>query len=77
MKFGATNTDDTEQKQRLIDTFVNCVYVYDDKMLISFNYKDGEKCLPFDEVGEIFANSKNPAQYRVEQGSPLSWCATP
>ncbi len=25
----------------LIDTFINAIYIYDDKMLLTFNYKDG------------------------------------
>ena len=29
-----------EHKQRLIDIFVNAVYLYDDKMVIAFNYKE-------------------------------------
>ena len=27
----------------LIDVFVNSVHVYDDKIIVMFNYKDGEK----------------------------------
>jgi len=44
-RFSKTDITDIEQKQRLIDVFVNAVYVYDDKMVIVFNYKDGEKCV--------------------------------
>jgi hypothetical protein len=29
----------------LIDTFINAIFLYDDKMLITFNYKDGTKTL--------------------------------
>jgi len=49
-KFSKTDITDAEQKQRLVDIFVNSVYVYDDKMVIVFNYKDGEKCVSYDEV---------------------------
>ena len=39
------NTDVTgeEQKQRLIDSFVNAVYVYDDKIILTFNCKDSTR----------------------------------
>ena len=40
-------------------------------MIISFNYKDGDKCLTFDEVNEKFSNKKNPVQHKVEQSSSL------
>ena len=29
-----------EQRQRLIDSFVNAVYLYEDKIILTFNYKD-------------------------------------
>ena len=39
-----------EQRQRLIDIFVNSVYVYDGYAVITFNYKDGTKTVTLDEV---------------------------
>ena len=30
-----------EQRQALVDTFINAIYLYDDKVLITFNYKVG------------------------------------
>ena len=56
----------------MIDTFVNSIYVYDDKMLITFNYRDGERCIDADEIREYMQkkeNSDNPTDY---QSSPLS-----
>jgi hypothetical protein len=50
MKFAKTDIADMEQRQRLIDVFVNSIYVYSDKVLITFNYKDGERILPFDKA---------------------------
>ncbi len=39
-----------EQRQRLIDSFVNSVYVYDDRLIITFNYKDGSKTLSLSDI---------------------------
>ena len=39
-----------EQRQRLIDSFVNAVYLYEDKIIITFNYKDGSKTITLAEV---------------------------
>ena len=39
-----------EQRQRLIDIFVNSVYLYDGYAVITFNYKDGTKTITLDEV---------------------------
>jgi hypothetical protein len=32
-------------RQMLIDTFVNRIYVFDDKLLLTFNYKDGTRTI--------------------------------
>ena len=37
-------------KQRLIDSFVNAVYLYEDKIIFTFNYKDGSKTITLAEV---------------------------
>ena len=39
-----------EQRQRLIDSFVNAVYLYEDKIILTFNYKDGSKAITLSEV---------------------------
>ncbi len=39
-----------EHRQRLIDIFVNAIYVYDDKILLTFNFKDGTKTITLDDV---------------------------
>ena len=39
-----------EHKQRLIDIFVNAVYLYDDKLIITFNYKEASKTVTLKEV---------------------------
>ena len=39
-----------EHRQQLIDTFVNSVYLFDDKLTLHINYKDGTKTVTFDEM---------------------------
>ena len=39
-----------EHKQRLIDCFANAVYLYDDKLVITFNYKEATKTVNLKEV---------------------------
>ncbi|MDY5595693.1 MAG: hypothetical protein SPF59_08605, partial [Oscillospiraceae bacterium] len=36
--------------QRLIDSFVNAVYLYEDKIILTFNYKDGSKTITLADV---------------------------
>ena len=59
-------------RETLINTFVNAVYLYDEKVLITFNYKDGTKTITFDEIAAKDAPEGNgsdlgcfaPAEYR-------------
>ena len=39
-----------EQRQALVDTFINAIYLYDDKVLITFNYKEGTETVAFGEA---------------------------
>ena len=63
--------DVTKQSHRkmLIDTFINAIYLYDDKMLITFNYKDGTKKITFSEIQE--------ASKRDASGSDLECSPAP
>ena len=57
-----------EHKQRLIDCFVNAVYLYDDKLVITFNYKEASKTVTLKEVnGSIIECSGAPD--KAENGS--------
>ena len=49
-QFKRTDTTDEDQRQRLIDSFVNAVYVFDDKIVLVFNYKNGTKTIDLDTV---------------------------
>ena len=49
-RFKNGNTDDEKYKQTLIDTFVNSVYLYDDKLIITYNFKGGTRTTTFDEI---------------------------
>lgn len=63
--------DVTKQSHRkmLIDTFINAIYLYDDKMLITFNYKDRTKKITFSEIQE--------ASKRDASGSDLECSPAP
>ena len=48
-QFRSGDVDDIEFRRRVIDTFVNSVYMYDDRTIIFYNIRAGKK-LTFDEV---------------------------
>ena len=47
-----------EGKQRLIDGFVNSIYLYDDRYVITFNYKNKSKTVTFEEIESSSLTSK-------------------
>lgn len=49
-KLQRINIDTMEGKQKLIDCFVNSIYLYDDYFIITFNYKGDSKTVTFSEV---------------------------
>ena len=54
-----------EHKQRLINSFVNAVYLYDDKLVITFNYREANKTVTLKEVnGSIIECSGAPNENR-------------
>jgi len=53
-KFG--NIDDKDYQKAIIDTFLNSVYVYDDRLVFTYNYKDGTETLTLNEIEAAFGS---------------------
>ena len=49
-KFRDTDLTEIASRKRLVESFVNAVFVYDDKVVFTFNYKDGSKTATIDEI---------------------------
>jgi DNA invertase Pin-like site-specific DNA recombinase len=49
-QFKHGDINDPDYRQRIVDAFVNSVYVFDDSLLINFNAKDGAQRVSLDEV---------------------------
>ena len=50
-------------QKEIIDIFVNSVYVYDDKLLLTYNYKNGTQTLTLDEIHAVLGSD-------IEHGTP-------
>lgn len=51
--FKKLNTDDLENRRMLINTFLNSVVLYDDRIDFYFNYKDNVKTLKLSEIESL------------------------
>ena len=53
-KYG--NIDDKDYQKEIIDTFLNSVYVYDDRLVFTYNYKDGTETLTLKDIEAAFGS---------------------
>ena len=62
MKFRKFDISQKKQRKALIEIFVNAIFLYDDRMLITFNYKDGTQTVRFEDsltAAEATGNSSD------------------
>ena len=53
-KYG--NINDPAYQKQIIETFVNSVYLYEDHLILNYNYKNGTETFSLDEVNEAFGS---------------------
>ena len=69
-----------DQRQTLVDTFINAIYLYDDKVLITFNYKEGTETVAFGEAvkaeksSDMSARGAPDIERQIERFDALSLC---
>ena len=67
-KFRKGDVGSTEHQRQIIDTFVNSVYVFDDRVVLNFNFTDDAKTVTREEVlGSSAVDNAPPKQ------EPLTW----
>jgi len=49
-RFRKLDVRQQSHRKMLIETFINAIYLYDDKIIITFNYKDGTKAITFEDI---------------------------
>lgn len=58
-KFKRLDVTTKEGKQCLIDGFINAIYLYDDKITFTFNYKDGTQTVSLAELEATYGSDFN------------------
>ena len=41
------------QRKMLIDTFVNAIFLYDDKVVLTYNFHEGAETISFEELQKV------------------------
>ena len=70
---------DMEHQRQIIDTFVNSVYVFDDRVVLNFNFTDDSKTISREEVlgssavenAPPYSSYPNPILYEKGSGTFL------
>ena len=57
-RFRKLDVRQKSHRKMLIDTFINAIFLYDDKLVITFNYKDGTDTITFDDLKTALADLK-------------------
>ena len=55
-QFRYGDPNDREFQKRLIDTFVNAIFVYDDKLVLTYSYQHGTQTITLKEVEDFLGS---------------------
>ena len=83
LRFRKLDMSQQEQRQALVDTFINAIYLYDDKVLITFNYKEGTETVAFGEAvkaeksSDMCARGAPNFERQIVRFGVLFCCVTP
>ena len=68
-KFRKGDVGSTEHQRQIIDTFVNSVYVFDDRVVLNFNFTDDAKTVTCEEVlGSSAVDNAPPHPQTIRSG---------
>lgn len=79
-KFKDGDIDDIEYQKSIVDVFVNAIFLYEDKLMIAFNYKDGTKTVTLAELEAAVndtSSSETQPSIALSRGSFLDGHAPP
>lgn len=70
-RFRNGDLDDMNYRQRIVDAFVNSIYVFDDRVTINFNAKDDPETVPL----EVLLGQKEAAGVPESVDTPAQMCS--
>ena len=77
-RYKVGNINDKDYQKEIIDTFLNSIYVYDDRLVFTYNYKDGTETLTLQEVEAAFSSDLKdlapPTKNDVFRHVVFCWC---
>ncbi|HWP52137.1 MAG TPA: hypothetical protein VN626_10620 [Clostridia bacterium] len=71
-RFREFDVSNTDHRQRLVDSFVNAIYLYDDKIVLTFNYKEGSKTISLNDIDCSSLSASGAPEKPLENANSLS-----
>ena len=71
-RFKYGNINDKAYQREMIDTFLNAVYVYEDKIVFTYNFRDHAETVTLDEIEYVFCSDVNDCPPPTRKTSPLA-----
>lgn len=75
-QFRKGDINDEKYRQALIDTFVNKIYLYDDKMTILYNSRDSHSDVTLDDLGSSKVTQVEVGGVEPPSASPSAGTST-
>lgn len=70
-QFREGNPKNFKYRKRLIDSFVNAVYIYDDKIIFTYNFKKETETISLEEIESVFGSDTSmctpPGKFRFRR----------
>ena len=70
-RFKYGKADDPEYQKQIIDTFINSIYVFDDRLVFTYNYKDGTETMTLDDIQAAFGSDFTQVAPPKQNGYPV------
>ena len=69
-RFRQGDVNNPAYQRQIIDNFVNSVYVFEDRVVLNFNFKENAKTVPLREVLGSSSDGNGPPKQKPEAGGP-------
>ena len=73
-RFKYGNINDKAYQREIIDTFLNSVYVYEDKIIFTYNFRDHAETVTLDEIEYVFCSDVNDCPPPSKKHDPAGSC---
>lgn len=64
-RFRSMNVEQQSQRKMLIDTFVNAIFLYDDRLVITYNFHEGSETITLNDLHLVEKKSKSGSDIRL------------